>query len=406
MRLLSNTRKAALAMVGTLALAFSATAQTAFAPAVVVNDDVITYYDIQQRALLLQMNGAPNNPGLNNASAEQLIDDRLRAQAGKDFRLSADEAEMQEALNEFGQRLGLDGAAFLARAQQMGIDRAAIDNLLNSQVLWRKLINGRFGSQATPSEVELDQEIALAASSQSSSYRINEIALPAGRGQEEEARATINRIMGELQRGASFSALARRYSRAPSAKNGGDVGWVPATVMPPELVSLIEQTPEGGVTPPFATPGGVSIFQVVDTRSEASPWAKSAEVSLQRIAVPVEGSEDEAMRTAQEMREQSRGCGNPPELTGSATMESIDRKLVNALPGPVRDAVNLLQAGQASAPVRSGNTVDIFIVCEKTGGVDDAARNQLREQIRADRLNRLADGYLQSLRREAVIEWR
>ena len=39
-------------------------------------------------------------------------------------------------------------------------------------------------------------------------------------------------------------------------------------------------------------------------------------------------------------------------------------------------------------------------------GVDAEVRNTLREQIRVRRLSRLAEGYLQDLRREAVIERR
>ena len=40
------------------------------------------------------------------------------------------------------------------------------------------------------------------------------------------------------------------------------------------------------------------------------------------------------------------------------------------------------------------------------GGVDGEARDRLRIQIRNTRLARLAEGYMQELRREAVIERR
>ena len=39
-----------------------AAAQTAFAPVAVVNDDVITYYDVDQRARILQLSGAEASP--------------------------------------------------------------------------------------------------------------------------------------------------------------------------------------------------------------------------------------------------------------------------------------------------------------------------------------------------------
>ena len=66
----------------------------------------------------------------------------------------------------------------------------------------------------------------------------------------------------------------------------------------------------------------------------------------------------------------------------------------------------LLQAGQASRPVVTDGRTDVFVVCDREGGVDAEVRNQLREQIRVRRLSRLAEGYLQDLRRDAVIERR
>ncbi|QIE54865.1 hypothetical protein G5B40_05020 [Pikeienuella piscinae] len=410
MTMLSTTRRVSGGLLATLAFAVAAAAQTAFAPAVIVNDDIITYYDVGQRAKLLQLSGAQPGPQLNSAAVEQLIDDRLRAQAGRRAGLSADPEELSAAIEEFAQRFNLDGAGFLAKTRSAGIDRQALDSFLGSQVVWRELVNARFGARATPSEVELDQEIALAAASQTKSYRISEIAIPAGPGQEAEARAALERIMRELRRGADFATLARRYSRAPSAANGGDVGWVPDSMLPPDLAQIMANTPPGGVTPPVAAPGGVSIYRVGDTRDEVPPWARESEVTLRRIAVPLDGSGQDAtaaaMATAEDLKAQANGCGSLPELGGRATVESIDRKLVSALPGPVRDAVQLLQSGQASRPVAANDSVDIFIVCERSGGVDEETRAQLRDQIRTRRLTRLAEGFLQDLRREAVIERR
>lgn len=387
-----------------------AAAQTAFAPAIVVNDDVITFYDVEQRARLLQLSGSKPGPELTNAAAEQLIDDRLRAQAGKRFDLIADADELEAAVDEFAGRIGADRASVEARMAKVGVDRGALDNFLVSQIVWRELINGRFGGRATPTEVELDQEIALAASGQTRSFRLTEIAIPASRGQEDAARAEAQRIINEFQRGADFAALARRHSRAASAKNGGDVGWVPETVLPPELAQVIANTAPGGVTPPMDVPGGVALFRVADTRSEAPPWTRDAEMSLQRIRVAIDGTGEsataEAVSKAESLREEIDGCGPAPNLDAEAIVEPIDQQLVSALPGPVRDAVQLLQPGQVSRPIPGDGGVDIFVVCSRSGGVDEATRAQLREQIRTQRLMRLAEGYLQDLRREAVIERR
>ncbi|MFN3260667.1 MAG: peptidylprolyl isomerase [Pikeienuella sp.] len=400
-------RRIAAGVLALFLLAPGAGAQTAFAPAVVVNDDIITWYDIEQRARLLQVNGAEGGPRLNAAALEQLIDDRLRLQAGERFNLSASPQEVESGRAEFAGRIGVDQSTLTQRMSSLDVAPGALDSFVESQIVWRKLVNGRFANRATPTEVELDQEIAIAASGTTRSFRLSELAIPSGPGQEAAARGEVERVLDALSRGQDFAALARRFSRAPSAANGGDVGWVPETVLPPGLAEIIAATPPGGVTQPIETPGAISLYRVEDTRSETPPWARETEMSLRRVMVPIgEGGEDAARAQAEEIRAQTQGCGDIGGPAAEAVVEPIDAKLVSTLPGPVRDVVRLLQSGQASRPVTSESSVDIFVVCSRTGGVDDATRAQLREQIRDQRLARLAEGYLQELRREAVIERR
>ncbi|MEO1612128.1 MAG: hypothetical protein AAFU55_07220 [Pseudomonadota bacterium] len=170
------------------------------------------------------------------------------------------------------------------------------------------------------------------------------------------------------------------------------------------LAALIKATPPGQVTEPFQTPGGLSIYFVADTREEAPPWARDAQVSLRQITV--DGDDDAALEAAEAMRSGASGCDDIPDLSEGMTMDSIDRKLVRTLPTPIRGAIEILQAGQASRPVAFEGKTSVFVVCDRTGGVDPETRNQLREQIMARRMARLAEGFLQDLRREAVIERR
>ena len=395
----------ALALIAIVGGATGAMAQTAFAPAAMVNDDVITYYDVERRARLLQISGADApNQQTSRAALEGLIDDRLRAQAAERAQVAASQDEISQSVAQFGQRFNLDAQALRGRLINIGVEEDTLVRMISAQVAWRSLVNRRFGSRATPSELELDNEIALAASGRSKSFRISELIIAAGEGREEQALARVQQVRREILAGLDFAAAAKRYSDAPSGRGGGDVGWVPSTSLPPALAALIEATPPGGITEPFRAPGGVSIFRVADTRSEAPPFAQDAAVSLRRIRI--DGDDDAARAAANELRENTDGCESIPDLSDQMVMDSIDRKLVRELPGPIRGAVQLLQAGQASQPISVEGKTEVFVVRDRTGGVDAETRNRLREQIRNRRLARLAEGYLQDLRREAVIERR
>lgn len=392
-------------------MAGSAAAQTAFAPAAIVNDSPITYYDIEQRARILTVGGAEPGPSLDRAALEQLIDDRLRVQAGEMMDITATAEQITGAASELAQRQGLDRSGLVERVVRAGATEDALIDLLRAQVVWRELVNARFGARATPTEGELDQEIEIAASGRSRSFNIAEIAIPIQAGQEEEARRLVERIEAELASGVSFAALARRYSRSPSAPSGGEVGWIPEAAMPADIAEALSALSPGQATGAISVPGGASFFLLNEVRTEAPPWAREAEVELVRVALPVEeGADEEAVAAARSEALKVAGapdtCEGQRVLNQAAMTERIPRTRLITLPNTVQDAVRLLGPGQFSRPIRTEDTVDVFVVCDREGGVDQEARERLRTQIRTARLTRFAEGYLQELRRDAVIERR
>ncbi|MEL6792888.1 MAG: hypothetical protein AAFP78_05500, partial [Pseudomonadota bacterium] len=208
----------AIAALAALGSAVSAAAQTAFAPVVVVNDDVITYYDVEQRARLLVIAGQTAGPELNRAALEALVDDQLRLQAAQRFQVSPSSAEVEQNMAELGQRYGLDPLNLGSDLAQRGVEFDSLRRLIEAQVAWRQLVSGRFRARATPSELELDNEIELAASGRTSSFRLAELVVATGQGREAQARDALGRALAELRGGASFADVARRYSDAPSGR--------------------------------------------------------------------------------------------------------------------------------------------------------------------------------------------
>ncbi|MEM7269874.1 MAG: peptidylprolyl isomerase [Pseudomonadota bacterium] len=400
-----------LIVISALVGAGAAMAQTAFAPAAIVNDDPITYYEIEQRAILLALGGSNDRPDeeMSNVALEQLIDDRLRAQAASRVQLTASPDEISAAAEELAQRQGTNRDGLVERIRRVGVSEDTLIDLLRPQIVWRELVNARFGGRATPSEPELDQEIALAAAGETRAFRVSEIAIPIPPGRESQAQQLIQRVQRELQNGADFSATARRYSRSPSASNGGDVGWIPETAVPANIADALAALEPGDISQPVEVPGGVSIFRLTETRTERPPWAQPAQVSLVRVMVPVEDEGDEAVDVARakakDIAGASNGCEGLPDIGGAAT-ERTGLTLINELPGSVEAAVRLLLPGQASRPIKTDDSMDVFILCERQGGADETARAQLRDQIRNTRLARFAEGYMQELRRDAVIERR
>ena len=79
-------------------------------------------------------------------------------------------------------------------------------------------------------------------------------------GSEIEA---IN-LKRELNRGADFSILARRYSQCPSGRNGGELGYFGRGQMVPEFEKAAFGTPVGQVSAPVQTQFGWHLILIED----------------------------------------------------------------------------------------------------------------------------------------------
>lgn len=269
-------RIAALAIL-TLASPMLAQGQTMFRPVAVVNDSAITGYDLSQRAQMLAVLGAQSSSPemLRNAAFEQLIEDRLKLQAGQAIGVTPTNELVNEALAELAEQRQLSVPEFKALLNGAGVSDTAITDLAAAEAVWRQVVRLRFGQRVQPGEAEIDSELAVLRERGNREYRFLELGLPltADGRSPDQTRALAQRLYSELRGGGDFRAAVARYSRSPSAAKGGDVGWVPALRLPPDLQASVANLSVGQITEPLEVPGGVSILKLVETRRSEVPQA-------------------------------------------------------------------------------------------------------------------------------------
>lgn len=257
-----------------LLTATAAPAQTMFRPVAVVNDSAITGFDLAQRAQILVALGftAASPDALRAEALERLVEDRLKLQEGARLGVTADVDRIAKGVEEFAKRAGLSADAFRAALGNQGISGQALNDLVAAEMVWRDVVRGRFTRRVEPGEVEIDAEIAVMQERAGVSYRILEIGLPVGeRGRSEaDTRALAERLYASLNKGGDFAATVRKYSRAPSAPRGGEVGWVSNLQMPPGLADMLSQLEPGQIGEPFPVSGGFSILKLLEKRVDAA----------------------------------------------------------------------------------------------------------------------------------------
>jgi peptidyl-prolyl cis-trans isomerase C len=98
---------------------------------------------------------------------------------------------------------------------------------------------------------------------------------------EEEAETIRDRLM----KGEHFDELARLYSTAPEAKDGGEVGWISQDVLDESIDKVIFSLPIGEISPVVQTPYGYHIFQVESKRPEGPMSLQEAQDEIEATLI-------------------------------------------------------------------------------------------------------------------------
>ncbi len=241
-----------------------AQAQNPFAPAIMVNEGVITHYDISQRIRLLEALGASGD--LRKLAVQQLTEDRVKIQAAQAMDIELPEGAIEAGIEEFatGRGLTMDDVQLALDARD--IDQQTMDDFVESGLLWREVIGTRFRARAMPTEADLDAALEIAANTPQEMLTLAEIALPYAELGQPETDALAERLSRQAAGGANFAGLAAQYSRSASAERGGVLDPVPATNLPPAFRTEVLLLRPGQVTRPLPISGGVAIIKLVSIK--------------------------------------------------------------------------------------------------------------------------------------------
>jgi peptidyl-prolyl cis-trans isomerase SurA len=385
-----------------------------------VNGDVITQSDIDQRLALLAISNGGTIPAdqmeaLRQQVLRNLIDETLQIQAAKADKIKVTDADVDKTVERVAGQNNQTPEQLATFLKSHGSSIRSIRRQIEGEIAWTRLQQKRIESTVSVGDDEVKAVLdKLNASKGADEYRVSEIYISAA-GDEAKATATANQILAQLKSGASFAGYARQYSEASTAAVGGDLGWVRAAQLPPQLASVIQELKPGQVSVPISVPGGVSIIALQDARKVLTPDPRNAVLSLKQVSIsfPKGTSREQAEPILARFAEAARtigGCGGADKMATDFHGEivSSDDLKLRDLPPALQEIMLPMQVGQATPPFGSVEEgVRTLVICGRDE-VDPSAPtfDQVYAQLNEERVNVRARHYLRDLRRDAVIEFR
>jgi peptidyl-prolyl cis-trans isomerase SurA len=390
--------------------------------AAIVNDDVVSIFDLQTRMrVVIASSGIRPSRRTQQRLKQQvlrtLIDERLQLQEAKKRNVLISKRNVQEAMANLEKQNNIKPGKFSSFLREKGLPKSAVFARIRAQIAWTKLVRRRLVSRVTISDDEISEVLTrLKERKGQTEYRVSELFLPVDNADQESIiRKTAQRLADELRVGARFSAVARQFSTAASASTGGDLGWIQESVLNEDLASVVPKMKPGTVAGPVRTISGFQIYRLAAKRKILEPSADEAIVDLRRIKLPLpdKSSREEIQvqaNLAKLLSETVAGCDDmvPMAKQADATGRVLLGKMqVGKLGEPLRGIVRGLKLGKASAPVRTPSGISIFMVCDKKfpkSNLPTPAR--IKERLTQERLSVLIRRYMRDLRSAAVIDVR
>ena len=201
-----------------------------------VNNSVITQFELDQRAKFLGvLKFADNHSEL---AQTQLIEERLKQSEAQKLNISASDVEIEDALTRFASRANLTVKEFNKELKRIEIYPDTFRSYVETEVIWQKLVNKKFGAQSSVSNLQLQRAKSISKFEDTIQVLLTEIIIPFSTDDRSEKENLAN-LLKQIRSKEEFSNAAQKYSKAPTATVGGRVKWQNFDRLPEIIKPLI-----------------------------------------------------------------------------------------------------------------------------------------------------------------------
>ena len=239
---------------------------------VMVGDEMITSYDLEQEKLYLSLINQININSLNKKQLDDMAKDSLIREKvklnviNKQKNLVIDDDFISINIKQIYKKLGLnslDELKYLINKYNLNYEEFV--NKITIELKWNQIIYSLFSNKIQIDKDKIDKKIRLIINeNKEEEFLISEIFL-IGKNKKELNDKIIKVQESILEIG--FNNTAIKYSSSDTSKNGGELGWVGESQISGKILGQIKITNTGNITQPIELSGGNLIIQVKNKRN-------------------------------------------------------------------------------------------------------------------------------------------
>jgi len=388
--------------------------------AAIVNDEVISNYDVQQRINLIVFSAGieTTDEDLARMRAQvlrTLVDETLKIQEARRLEIEITKREVDQSIENMSRQNDTTVEKINEMLLQSGTSVVTLRRQIASDLAWDTIVRGMFGNRVSVTNEEVEAVFQRNTDNVNQpQYLVSEIYFRIDSpDQEANVRANAEDMLKKLRSGAGFTAMAQQFSQSASAAKGGDIGWVQDGQLSPELNETLRNLAIGQVSEPIRTINAYHILALRNRRVVGGADAMLTQLKIRQMIFPLAPETQEAQVQAAgqylaQLASGIRSCGHLDRLKNEVEAGQLSQETVvvaKDLPDRFRNAILPLEVGQATSPILSQQGFHIVVLCgreESEGKLP--SREEIRSQLSNQQMNMLARRYIRDLRNDAVVE--
>jgi len=396
----------------------------------IVNNDVITHSELQDRIQLMKNNfrGNPNQlppePVLRKQILDSLVLERIQLQRARDSGIEISDAELQQAIASMAQRNKVSVDQLRKNMAREGVAWTAVVAQLKTQLTIQHLLSREIHGRIRISDSDVDSYVKARQeqNDRGVQYNLSHILLPvpqkASPAERKKVLQQARKFRREIANGASFATIAIANSKDQYALEGGLIGWRTAAQIPELFVQALNRLQPGQVSDVLSSQNGFHLLRLNDRRGGETQKYTVTQTHARHILIKrVEGVSDSYLK--QRLNQLRRRILNGEDFGQLAKVYSEDvASAVNngdldwITPGTMvptfEQAMDRLQPGVLSEIIESPYGYHLIEVLGRR--TKDIGEEKLRADARRELHLRKAEEqyqiWIHRLRDEAYVEFR
>jgi len=247
--------------------------------ACLVNGDVITNYDIEQRTKLNFL--STRQQMTRQQVLDQLIDEKVKIKEAKKYGVDPGPSDIDQSYAQMAQRMRITPDQLTKSLEGQNIRPDTLKWRLKVEMVWTSLVRGRFKESLQVGEKDVQEKVKEGGEPiqvEAFEYKMQPIVLLVPRGapaaameaRKREAEVLRERVQSCEAANSYFKSMQNGTIRDPVTKTSAD--------LPVPLRELLDKTPIGHLTAPEITKQGVEMVALCERKPTLVDSPKKREI--------------------------------------------------------------------------------------------------------------------------------